>query len=49
METEKTLEFISLIQEYPSLWRKQDGNFMNRDAKRRQFQEIAEKMNMTGK
>ncbi|GFO22973.1 hypothetical protein PoB_004947800 [Plakobranchus ocellatus] len=47
MDTDKPFEFISLIQDYPSLWIKQDKNFMNREVRRNNFQEIAQKMNMT--
>ena len=42
MDDEKTLQLISLLQDYPSLWKKQSKDFMNRDVRKKSFNEIAE-------
>ena len=49
MDDEKTIEFISLLQEHPSLWKKQEKDFMNRDVRRKNLQEIAMNLDVTAK
>ncbi|GFS06413.1 hypothetical protein ElyMa_006543600 [Elysia marginata] len=45
-DDEKTLHLISLLQDYPSLWKKHNKDFMNRDVRRKNFNEIAEQLHV---
>lgn len=48
MDADKTTEFIAHVQAMPLLWKKEDKDFMNRDKKRKAFEELAEKSGMSG-
>ena len=49
MDASKTFTFISKLQDFPPLWQKSHKDFMNRDIKKKLFQELAIHMSMTGK
>ena len=48
MDSAKTLEFISLIQERPELWQKENRDFMNREIRARIFSEVADMIGISG-